>query len=111
MGRGHLDGLDHLLDTQLEVFRKVIEGRVPAGLGRELPSGLLDLDGALLSGTRDVYRPPRVPEVALQLSKDGWNCERLEGDATSRLESIDCFHKCKTRHLHQVLERFLGALK
>src|SRR5438270_14013013 len=108
MGPGCLEGVEDILDAELEILGQLEDrGRAVEAAAEQL-LGLLDLDGPLLGTTGDVNRPSEIAEVALELAEDGGNGKRREGRATAEVVAVDGLDEAKARDLQEVVERLAG---
>ena len=70
---------------------------------------LFNLDCALLGAARDVDRPAKITEVALELSEDRRHGEGGEGGTAGQVIAVDRLDQAEARNLQEVIERLAGS--
>ncbi|MDQ0828825.1 hypothetical protein QF032_000669 [Streptomyces achromogenes] len=95
--------LDHLLGREVHQRGQLRHRRLPVQPAGQLVAGLRQLDAQLLEPPRNVHRPRRVPEEALDLADDVRQRERRELDLARDLEPVDGLDQADHPGLDDVL--------
>src|SRR5215212_5314907 len=106
---GRLHRLEHLLGADPQRVRDLGRRWGAALAPGQLLHGVVDLHHALLHPARHVHGPAVVAEVALELAQHRRHRVRGERRLARRVEAVDRLDEAEGRHLHEVVERLVGA--